>query len=140
MTFDLKEATEYYRRQGAPGDQNALRNLLAEIQDAHGGAIPKGILPQTAEALGVKESFLTAIIRRVPSLHLADVHILELCAGPNCTRRGDLASVAEQYRGRVEVKLVPCMRQCGKGPNLRFNGKLYNRADAKLLEELMKGI
>ena len=140
MNFDLKEAVDYYRRQGAPGDQNALRNLLAEIQDAHGGAIPSGILPQTAEALGVKESFLSAIIRRVPSLRLADVHILEVCVGPNCSRRGKLAQIAEQYRGRVEVKLVPCMRQCGKGPNLRFDGKLYNGADEKLLDKLVAGI
>ena len=56
----MDEIIEYYRRQGAPGDQNALRNLLTEIQDAHGGSIPAGILPQTAEALGVKESFLLA--------------------------------------------------------------------------------
>lgn len=140
MNFDLKEAVDYYRRQGAPGDQNALRNLLAEIQDAHGGAIPSGMLPQTAEALGVKESFLSAIIRRVPSLRLADVHILEVCAGPNCSRRGKLAQIAEQYRGRVEVRLVPCMRQCGKGPNLRFDGRLYNGADEALLERLIAGI
>lgn len=140
MTFDLKEAVDYYRRQGAPGDQNALRNLLAEIQDAHGGAIPSGILPETAEALGVKESFLSAIIRRIPSLRLADVHILEICAGPNCSRRGRLAELAEQYRGRAEVKYVPCMRQCGKGPNLRFDGALYNAADEQLLARLMDGI
>ena len=140
MNFDLKEAIEYYRRQGAPGDQNALRNLLSEIQDAHGGTIPKGILPQTAEGLGVRESFLLAIIRRVPSLRLADVHVLEICAGPNCSRKGTLTQLAEQYRGRVEVRLVPCMRQCGKGPNLRFDGKLYNGADAQTLARLMGGI
>ena len=140
MTFDLKEAIDYYRRQGAPGDQNALRNLLTEIQDAHGGTIPKGILPEVAEGLGVKESFLLAIIRRIPSLRLKDVHVLEICAGPNCSRKGTLAQFAEQYRGRVEVRLVPCMRQCGKGPNLRFDGKLYNGADAQLLAGLMDGI
>ncbi|MBQ7098554.1 MAG: formate dehydrogenase [Oscillospiraceae bacterium] len=140
MNFDLKEAVDYYRRQGAPGDQNALRNLLAEIQNAHGGAIPSGLLPRTAEALGVKESFLSAIIRRIPSLRLADVHILEICAGPNCSRRGRLAELAEQYRGRAEVKYVPCMRQCGKGPNLRFDGTLYNAADEQLLARLMDGI
>ena len=140
MNFDLKEAIEYYRRQGAPGDQNALRNLLAEIQDAHGGTIPKGILPEVAEGLGVKESFLLAIIRRIPSLRLKDVHILEICAGPNCSRRGKLAELAEQYRGRVEVRLVPCMRQCGKGPNLRFDGKLYNGAEAQTLARIMDGI
>ena len=138
MSWDLNEAIDYYRRQGAPGDQNALRNLLAEIQAESGGAIPGGLLPGIAAALGTKESFLVAIIRRIPSLRLADVHVLEICAGPNCSRRGQLAALAEKYRGRAEVKLVPCMRQCGKGPNIRFNGRLYNGADERLLEQLMK--
>jgi NADH:ubiquinone oxidoreductase subunit E len=138
MNFDLQEAIDYYRRQGAPGDQNALRNLLAEIQEAQGGAIPQYLLPRTAEGLGVKESFLLALIRRIPSLRLADVHVLEICAGPNCSRKGRLAGLAEQYRGRVEVKLVPCMRQCGKGPNLKWDGQIHNRADEALLRRLLE--
>lgn len=140
MDWELKEAIDYYRRQGAPGDQNALRNLLTEIQEESGGAIPRDLLGRAAEELGVKESFLTAIIRRIPSLRLQDHHVLEVCVGPNCSRRGQLAQLAEAYRGRVEVKLVPCMRQCGKGPNIRFDGKLYNGADARLLEKLMNGM
>ena len=44
MSWDLKEAIDYYRRQGAPGDQTALRNLLGEIQSEQGGAIPKYLL------------------------------------------------------------------------------------------------
>lgn len=140
MSWNLREALEYYRSQGAPGDQNALKNLLTEIQTEQGGRIPKYLLAEAAEGLGVKASFLTAIVRRFPSLHLEDRHVLEVCAGPNCSRRGELAKVAEQYRGRVEVKLVPCMRQCGKGPNLRLDGRLYNRADAQLLDRLIREI
>ncbi len=140
MHWDLNEAIDYYRRQGAPGDQNALKNLLAEVQSEQGGAIPQYVLPTIAEKLGVKESFLAAIIRRIPSLRMADRHLLEVCGGPNCSRKGDLARLAEQYRGRVEVKLVPCMRQCGKGPNLRFDGKFYQGADAELLARLMEEI
>ena len=140
MSWDLKEAIDHYRRQGAPGDQNALRNLLTEIQEESGGVIPRDLLGRAAEGLGVKESFLVAIIRRIPRLRLADVHVLEICAGPNCSRRGRLAQLAEQYRGRVEVKLVPCMRQCGKGPNLRFDGKLHHGADEQLLARLMEEI
>ena len=140
MNWDLNEAIAYYRGQGAPGDQNALRNLLAEVQQESGGAIPGYLLPQIAAALGTKESFLTAIIRRIPSLRLKDCHVLEICGGPNCSRRGRLPQLAETYRGRVEVKLVPCMRQCGKGPNLRFDGTLYNGADEALLASLMEQI
>ncbi len=136
--MDLREVIEYWRRQGAPGDQNALRNLLAEVQQESGGSIPRHLLSPIAEQLGMKESFLNAIIRRFPSLRLADHHVLEICAGPNCTRRGNLVRLAEQYRGRVEVKLVPCMRQCGKGPNIRFDGTLYHGADEALLKQLME--
>ena len=137
MSWDLNEAVEYYRRQGAPGDQNALRNLLTEMQNESGGAVPSYLLAQAAELLGVKETFLTAIVRRIPSLRLKDQHLLEICAGPNCSKKSDLAAAAEQYRGRVEVRFTPCMRQCGKGPNVRFDGKLCNRMDAKRLAELM---
>ena len=138
MSWELREAIEYYRRQGAPGDQNALRNLLTEIQAESGGAIPSGLLTAAAEGLGVKESFLTAIIRRIPSLRLKDVHVLEICAGPNCSRKGRLAELADRYRGRVEVRLVPCQRMCGKGPNIRFDGKSYSAADDALIERLIR--
>lgn len=140
MSWDLNEAIAYYRRQGAPGDQNALRNLLSEVQMESGGSIPEYLLTPIAAGLDTKETFLRAIIRRIPSLRLKDRHVLEICAGPNCSRRGRLAALAEAYRGSVEIKLVPCMRQCGKGPNLRFDGKLYNGADAELLAKLMDEI
>ena len=140
MNWNLNEAVAYYRSQGAPGDQNALRNLLGEIQAESGGSIPRDLLGRAAEELGVKESFLTAIVRRIPSLRLADHHVLEICAGPNCSKRGKLAAEAEKYAGKIEIRLVPCMRLCGKGPNLRFDGTLYNGADAQLLDRLIRGI
>ena len=138
MSWELQEAVEYYRRQGAPGDQNALRNLLTEIQTESGGGIPSGMLAAAAEALGVKESYLLAIIRRSRSLRLKDVHVLEICAGPNCSRKGRLAELADRYRGRVEVRLMPCQRMCGKGPNIRFDGKSYSAADDALIERLIR--
>ena len=57
MNFDLKEAIEYYRRQGAPGDQTAVINLLREIQQENGGSIPKFLLTSLAEIYGIKEVF-----------------------------------------------------------------------------------
>ena len=52
MSWELTEAINYYRSQGAPGDQNALRNLLSEVQAESGGAIPGYLLPEIAAALG----------------------------------------------------------------------------------------
>jgi NADH:ubiquinone oxidoreductase subunit E len=138
MAWDLNEAVAYYKKQGAPGDQNALISLLREMQEEF-GSIPKHLLPIMGEKLGVKDSFLLALIRRQPRLRLGDTHTLEMCAGPNCGRRAELAALAEELcRGKSDVtlKFVPCMRMCGKGPNLKWDGQLHNRADEALLRQL----
>lgn len=140
MAWNLKEALRYYRSQGAPGDQMALTALLREVQEEY-GAIPKFVLPEIAEALGTKESFLLAVIRRQPRLRLADTHILELCAGPNCGKHAELAALAERLcagKPGVTLRFLPCQRQCGKGPNIRWDGELHNRADEKLLRKLLE--
>ena len=140
MAWELKDAVSYYKKQGAPGDQNALISLLREIQEEF-GAIPAYLLPETAEILGVKESFLLAVIRRQPRLRLADTHLLELCAGPNCGKAVELAALAEKIcagKPGITLKFVPCMRQCGKGPNVKWDGKIHNRMDAELLKKLLE--
>lgn len=139
MAWELKEALEYYKKQGAPSDQSALVSLFREVQGEF-GSIPKHLLPELAVGLGVKESFLLALIRRQPRLRLADCHTLELCAGSNCGKRAELAALAEKLcagRADIQLKFVSCMRLCGKGPNLRWDGQLYNKADETLLRQLL---
>lgn len=139
MNFSMEEALSYYKKQGAPADQSAIIALLTEIQDAHGGAIPAYTLREAAEGLGIKEALLLAYVRRIPRLRLKDSHCLELCAGPNCSKRAALSAFVEKTYGKnagFEIKYVPCMRQCGKGPNIRWDGKLHNRADENLIREL----
>ena len=142
MSWNLEEALRYYKKQGAPADQSALISLLREIQQEHGGSIPGGILPAIAEEYTVKETYLQAIIKRIPSLRLADSHCLELCGGPNCSKRAKLAEFVEKTYGKnpknFTVKYVPCMRMCGKGPNLKWDGKLYNGADEALVRKLVE--
>ena len=141
MSWDLEEAAAYYGKQGAPGDQNAVINLLREIQQENGGSIPKFCLTRVAEIYGIKEGFLLAFVKRLPSLRLADTHCLELCGGPNCSKRAALAAFVEKTWGpkpeKFTVKYIPCMRLCAKGPNLRWDGKVYNGADEALLRELI---
>ena len=140
MDWNLQEAVSYYRTQGAPGDQSALVSLLSEVQRECGGNIPLWALPEMARGLGVKESFLQAVIRRMPRLRLGDTHVLEMCAGPNCGKHTALAAFAEKHKGSVTLKFVPCMRLCGKGPNIKFDGKLYHHADEALLRSLLEEV
>ena len=140
MEWNLTEAVAWYKKQGAPGDQTAVTALLREVQTENGGSIPQHLLPGIAAGLGVKESFLLAIIRRIPSLRLSDLHCLEICAGSNCGKHTRLAAFAEGLRSeKITVRFVPCMRQCGKGPNIRWDGTLYHQADEELLRQLNKG-
>ena len=142
MEWNLAEAVEYYRRQGAPGDQSAVIALLREIQRENGGTIPKNLLLEAADLLGTKEGLLLALVRRIPSLRLSDGHLLEVCAGKTCPKRADLAGYLERTYGNtpgLTIKYVPCMRLCGKGPNIRWDGKLYHQADAALIRKLVDG-
>ena len=140
MEWTLEEALSYYKTQGAPQDQTTLVNLLREIQANCSGCIPLYALHAVAAFYGIKESFLQAIVKRIPSLRLGDTHELILCAGPNCSKHKALADYAEKLQksvgGRLTVKFGPCMRMCGKGPNVKLDGKLYHGADEALLRKL----
>ena len=141
MDWDLKEAIDYYRRIGAPGDQSALVGLLKEVQQEYNG-VPAHILSAIAEHYGIKEALLHALIRRIPSLRLADTHVLELCSGPNCSKRAALVAFVEKTYGskpaKFTLKYVPCMRMCGKGPNIKWDGTLYHQADEALIRQLVE--
>ncbi|MBQ2785737.1 MAG: NAD(P)H-dependent oxidoreductase subunit E [Oscillospiraceae bacterium] len=142
--WKIEEAVAYYHRQGAPSDQSALIALLREVQQENGGKIPLSVLPQIAEWIDCKESYLIAVIKRIPSLRLSDTHELVLCAGPNCSKRAALAAFVEKTYGRnpkkFTVKYGACMRMCGKGPNIKWDGKTYNGVDETLIRSLIDGI
>nr|MBQ8244014.1 NAD(P)H-dependent oxidoreductase subunit E [Oscillospiraceae bacterium] len=140
MTWNIDEAIAHYKKQGAPGDQSALISLLREMQQESGGSIPPYMLKTAASAYGIKESFLLALIRRIPSLRLGNTHCLELCSGPNCGKHTTLAACAEKLTAgsSITLKFVPCMRMCGKGPNVKWDGTLYHQASEELLRKLIK--
>ena len=140
MAWSLEEAVSYYKSQGAPSDQSAMIALLREIQQESGGSIPGGMLKTAAQSLGTKEGVLLALVKRIPSLRLADTHVLEICAGPNCGKASELTALAEEAKkagGNFTLKFVPCMRLCGKGPNVRFDGKLHHKVDPEFLRNLL---
>ena len=139
MSWNLEEAIAYYGKQGAAKDQNTLISLLREIQQENGN-IPAYALKAIVEAYGIKEGVPLALIKRIPSLRLGEGHVLELCAGPNCGKHTQLAALAERLCAGKNVTLrdTGCMRLCGKGPNLRWDGTLYHKADEVLLRKLLE--
>jgi NADH:ubiquinone oxidoreductase subunit E len=142
MPWSLDEAIVYYSRQGAPGDQSALVALLREVQRENGGTLWPADAAHIAAEYGLKDSFLQAVIKRIPSLRMAGGHRLELCGGPNCPRRARLAAFVEKTYGQtppnVTVKHTPCMHHCADGPNIKWDGVLYSHADEALLRKLIE--
>ena len=141
MHWNLEEALDYYKKQGAPKDQSALIQLLKEIQQEN-KSVPQYMLQTIAQVYGIQTSLLLALIRRIPGLRLDDTHTLQLCAGPNCGKHTALAACAEKLcaasGGRVKLQFTPCMRMCGKGPIVKFDGKLYHSATEELLRQLIE--
>jgi len=142
VEWDLEEALQYYRDQGAPRDQTACVNLLKEIQLQQGG-IPGWMIAWAAEVWNTKEGLLLALVRRIPSLRLMDSHLLEVCSGPNCGKRTEIADFVEKTYGKKPANFTfrycGCMRQCAKGPNIRWDGKVYNAATPELVKKLIEG-
>lgn len=144
MAWDLNEALSYYRTQGAPGNQSALTELLREIQRENRGSIPAWTVVRISEAYGIKESFLKAIIKRIPSLRLENTHCLVLCGGANCRKQASLIDFVESAYGPVPEKFTVeysgCMRMCGKGPNIKWDGEFYHQADEDLIRQLVEEV
>ena len=104
MEWNLDEALQYYKKQGAPADQTACIQLLKEIQQEQGG-IPGWMVTQAAQVWGTKESLLLALVQRIPSLRLLDSHLLEVCAGPNCGKRTEIADFIEKTYGVFKMRV-----------------------------------
>ena len=144
MDWNLEEALSYYKRLGAPRDQSALIALLREIQQEHGNSIPDFMPKLVAQAYEIKESYLLAIIKRIPSLRIDHQHLMEVCSGPNCGKHTALVAYIEKLQKQsgnaFTVKLRPCMRMCGMGPNIKWDGIIYHNATEALINQLLADV
>ena len=148
--WNLDEAITYFQGQGAPGQQEALVALLREVQEENGGVIPDAALTAIAASYGLKETYLAAILKRYPSLRTAAApHRLEVCGGPNCARQNSArlrAWIEDTYgvrpggisqSGKFSYRVCGCLKHCGRGPNVKWDGEILEHADEGLLQSLI---
>ena len=144
---ELHSLIDDYRAQGAPQDQQMLIALLRDAQETCAGALSKAALAQIAQELGVKETMLLALIRRIPSLRLDTApNLLEMCQ--TCPKGRELRAWVEntfhvQSGGSCEAcgfsyRTVPCMKNYKNGPSVKWNGTLYSHTTRELLEQLIR--
>lgn len=147
--WNIHEAVEYYKGQDAPQNQFALVELLKEAQEHNGGVLTDCLIEDIAALLNIKVAFLNAVIKRYPSLKTAQVpHRLEVCGGKNCAVNGSAAllkHISGAYgaesggistKGGFSFKICGCLKHCGKGPNIKWDGEIYNAATPELIKKL----
>ena len=143
----IESLVAYYRDQGAPQDQQMLIALLRDVQQEAGGVLTDDMLASLAECLPVKKTLLEAIVRRIPSLRMADVpHLLEMCQ--TCPKGRELrAWVESRYQVKsggacvqagFSYRTVPCMKNCKNGPSIKWDGTLYSHATKELISQLIQ--
>lgn len=144
----IQEIIEYYRGQGAPQDQQMLIALLREAQEDMGGVLSQAALQEIADSLGMKNTLLQALIRRVPSLRMENAaHRLEICG--TCRAGARLRNEIERTYGvksgeiceaaGFSYHVTPCMKNCKNGPSIKWNGTLHSHADMELVHALIGG-
>lgn len=148
MRETLSEIIDRHAALGAPGDQQQLIMLLQDVQACNGGALTADVLAQIAAALHTKEPILRALIRRIPSLRLSEApHRLEICGScvasrkliedvgkRFCVKNGGISTV-----GGFSLHVTGCMKNCRRGPSVRWDGTLYSGADAELIAAILRG-
>ncbi len=74
------------------------------------------------------------------------INKIVICLGSSCYSRGNnknLEIINELIKNNelnveVEISGNLCEDNCGKGPNLRINDKIYNKVDPNSITELLK--
>ena len=145
---EIREMIEYYRGQGAPQDQQMLIALLREAQEDDGGLLSQDTMNAIAQAYGLKNTMLQAIVRLVPDLRMESAaHRLEVCG--TCRAGAALRAAIERTYGvksgacceaaGFSYHVTPCMKNCKNGPSVKWDGMLYSRADMDLVRALIDG-
>lgn len=146
-----REILDYYRGLPERSSQEAIVEMLRELQDIH-GCISPYMLEQAAVAAGVRDSMVQAICKRYPSLKTAPYnHEIILCTGRNCASKGSITVMDELKKrlgvgkngisedGTVCLKTRNCLKNCRKAPNVMVDGRLCSGLDAEgILRELKR--
>lgn len=149
MGQELQKIIEAYSARGAARDQNELVQLMREAQALYGGVLPQTALDGIAAVLGLKRTFLDAVLRRYPSIKTESArHTLAVCCGKNCAKRDALADFVQQEysvqpggvaKAGFRFQAAGCMKNCGKGPCVKWDGEIHTGMTAEKLRQLIEG-
>ncbi|MCB5714041.1 NADH-quinone oxidoreductase subunit NuoE family protein [Lactonifactor longoviformis] len=143
----LDEILKYYSSLENRGEQNTIKEMLWELQEAY-GSIPVWLSERAAKAAGVKLSFIRVLLRLSPSLkEIPYSHEILICTGERCHRKGGkelLAILKKELQigkngvskdGSIYLRTQNCLKRCRTAPNAVIDGMwYYGRSPEEILE------
>ncbi len=131
---------------------NILRTLLT-VQESF-GHVPGEAVAQIADALDVPEADVRGVLSYYPDLRTepAGRHVVRLCMGEACVanRASELLRVVREdlgigigettAGGLVTLERVYCLGNCGVGPTVMVDDRIYGRVTGTELHAMLKEI
>lgn len=127
-----QEILSYYGGQKVAGNQENVVALLREVQELY-GFIPSEKIARIAETLGVKDSFVSQLIKLYPSFKKAPYkHCITVCTGARCGDHSSsevfnavLKAVETQETSAFKITMKECFKECKTAPNIWVDNDSY---------------
>nr|WP_317348875.1 NAD(P)H-dependent oxidoreductase subunit E [uncultured Blautia sp.] len=146
----LQEIFSFYKKQS--GDQENYRAMLEELQEVY-GFLSEEILKQAAEALHIKVTVLSCLVKYSSTLKLAPYqHKIVACTGERCGNKNGLYLLNKlkqelkiDKNGLSEDKKIllstqNCLKHCKTSPNIMIDGELYTHMTEERIMELLNNL
>lgn len=138
----LEEIIAYYKCQREPSAQENLVALLREIQGLL-NCIPEDVQEAVSNALSVKRTVITHLIKLYPSLTASPSRIqITVCLGPRCIS-ANAQEILNDIRNAIcqkpfRLTIQNCLKQCGTAPNIRIGNDLYQSVKKEDIEQILQ--
>lgn len=143
-----REAAESFGKGSQEGAKFAIRNC----QDAF-GCVSVSHQKQIAEAFGLDEKIIKAILRFMPCVRESPVEFeIVCCTGSRCARNGSIEVIQAVKNmtaidfnettadGRIRLRSQNCFKQCRHGPNLMINGQFHHGMNKEKAQKALERI
>ncbi len=118
---------------------NIIVEMLKEIQKID-GYINDKVVEYISKNMNLKISLIEGIIKRNKNLKDKLCKTIILCTGARCMKRGsyEMLKLIEKDYTHFKVETKNCFRDCGKGPNLSIDEKIYNGINSDNIKKILE--
>lgn len=151
MNEELIEIIDYYAGKTRRCDQNELVSVLREAQELCGGILKEQALEVICSELSLKRTYIDTVMKFIPDLKTEKIkHRLEVCSGKNCHSKDrmnlsayiektyEVKSGAVSDQGEFYYKLCGCLKNCRKGPCIKWDGEVFTEMTPEKVSRLVE--